>query len=210
MINGIEDFTEGEQDIITSLSNTSKQDFKYRMCCVGSMSIRKGQKIILEALTCMDKLLLEDMHITFVGDGSDRRALERFVVINKLSRNVEFVGAVDNSIVYQYLCKANIYILMSKNEGLAISIIEAMRAGLAIISTNISGTPELVDNGRNGVLLEPNSEQLTDLFNNMDKYNWVQMGKESRMRFSEEFLFDRMKRDYAKMLDKTSVGLVIK
>lgn len=48
--------------------------------------------------------------------------------------------------MYKHLAQADIFVLLSENEGLPISIIEAMRAGLAIISTNVSGIPELVSN----------------------------------------------------------------
>ena len=45
---------------------------------------------------------------------------------------------------------------MSNNEGLPISIIEAMRSELPIISTKVAGIPELVSNNYNGLLIEPN------------------------------------------------------
>lgn len=84
---------------------------------------------------------------------------------------------------------------MSNNEGLPISIIEAMRTGLPVISTKISGIPELVD--INGILIDPNVEQLTTIFDHMDEYDWNVMGKRSRERWKKDFTFDRMKNSIA-------------
>lgn len=93
---------------------------------------------------------------------------------------------------------------MSYNEGLPISIIEAMRAGLPIISTNISGIPELIHTDGescNGILLEPNVDQLVNVFCEMSDYDWEKMGKNSRMRFEADYTFEKMKIAYCNMVD---------
>ena len=89
---------------------------------------------------------------------------------------------------------------MSKNEGLPISIIEAMRAGLPVISTKISGIPELVDK-TNGILVNPDTEELKIVFNNIFRYNWSEMGHCSLVSFENEFTFEMMEKEYCDMLD---------
>ena len=134
-----------------------------------------------------------------IGEGPERVRLEKLVNDYGLAKNVTFEGLIENSQVYKYLYQNNIYILMSNNEGLPISIIEAMRTGLPVISTKISGIPELVD--INGILIDPNVEQLTTIFYHMDEYDWNVMGKRSRERWKKDFTFDRMKKQYCDMLD---------
>lgn len=201
ILNGIEDLSEEEKKGL-KIVESERVDFKYRMCCTGTINTRKGQRIIIEALRHLDKSVLKDIHVTFVGEGPERPSLEELVEKYGLQNNVCFQGAVENSQVYLQLAKANIYILMSYNEGLPISIIEAMRMGLPVISTCIAGIPELVINEVNGILLEPNERQLITLFSHLGDHDWVQMGVNSRMRFSREFTFDRMKSEYCDMLDK--------
>ena len=92
-------------------------------------------------------------------------------------------------------------ILTSRNEGLPISIIEAMREGLAIISTNISGIPELVENKHNGLLIDRSVEQLKEIFNNMDSYNWEDMGENSLKLFEDKFTLDRVFTEYCDIYD---------
>ena len=129
----------------------------YRLCCTGSINARKGQRLIIEALKNIPKDILKEIHIDFIGDGSDRIPLEMMVKDNELEKHVSFLGLIPNNEVYKYLANNNIFILMSKNEGLPISIIEAMRESMAIISTEVSGIPELVKTGYNGILLNPNT-----------------------------------------------------
>ena len=200
IINGIEDITKEELGQLLPIPENIVH-FKYRFCCTGTINIRKGHRIILESLCRVQKSVLSNIHITFIGDGPERIFLEEFVRKNGLSQHVRFLGAVDNSQVYKYLFQANIFILMSKNEGLPISIIEAMRAGLPIISTKVAGIPELIDEGKNGFLLGPDEAQLAALLNSIDLYPWSDMGKISRDKFLQEFTFDRMKREYCDMLD---------
>lgn len=169
------------------------------MCSTGTINQRKGQRIIIEALAATKKDKREQIHLALIGEGPERVRLEKLVNDYGLAKNVTFEGLIENSQVYKYLYQNNIYILMSNNEGLPISIIEAMRTGLPVISTKISGIPELVD--INGILIDPNVEQLTTIFDHMDEYDWNVMGKRSRERWKKDFTFDRMKKQYCDMLD---------
>ena len=63
---------------------------------------------------------------------------------------------------------ADVFILPSYNEGLPISILEAMSYGKAIISTSVGGIPEIVKQNENGLLIEPgNLEQIEQSINNL-------------------------------------------
>ena len=202
IINGIEDFTEDQYNDAKSIKNNSKSEFKYRLCCTGSINGRKGHDIIIDALHEIPSKLLSQIHVDFLGEGSERLSLMDRVKNYNLERNVTFWGTVPNVDVYKHLAENNIYILMSKNEGLPISIIEAMRSSLAIISTNVSGIPELINHEGNGFLIEPNVKDLVDTLTSLDKYDIEDMGKASRIRFEQEFTFERMKSEFCNMYDK--------
>lgn len=198
VVNGIEDLTDEEkQEIVKIRSRYS--DFKFRLCCIGTINRRKGQWIVLEALAEMDIEKRKDIHVSFIGTGPQEEELQGFVKNHKLDRNVTFEGSVDNSNVYKYLAEHNIYILMSDNEGLPISIIEAMRAGLPVISTRVAGIPETVD--KNGLLLDVDKNQLLEVFNNIDTYDWNELGEQSRQKFETDFLFSRMAENYCDVMD---------
>lgn len=173
---------------------------KYRLCTSGTVCERKGQYIIIEAMKKMDKDVLKETHLTVMGTGPDFERLVSDVEANGLSNHVTFLGNVPNPEMHHKLSAENIYCLMSNNEGLPIAILEAMRAGLPVISTPVAGIPETVDD-RNGILIDPDIEQMTNILNRLPEYNWNELGKSSRKRFENEFTFQRMLNDYVNMLD---------
>ncbi len=178
---------------------------KYRLCCAGTINERKGQEIIIDAMKQLSEDKRSKFQLKLYGNGSLMPELKKKVKENNLSQRVIFEGSVNNKEMPLKLSENNIFILMSYEEGLPISIIEAMRAGLPIISTRISGIPEQVETGHNGVVLDPSVEQLVNLFNTMDKYDWEKMGYNSRMKFLEKFTFNQMMYSYAKMLKEVTL-----
>ena len=201
IINGIDDLTEKQKNEVNTIRKKVDNGFKYRLCCTGTINFRKGQRLIIEALHNLPEDILKHTHLDLIGDGGERPILENLVHEYGLDEHVRFCGMIPNVDVYKYLAENNIYILMSKNEGLPISIIEAMRAGLPIISTNVSGIPELINVGYNGFLLNPDSKELAGLLSKLPEYDWESMGKNSRSRFENEFTFERMEREFCEMYD---------
>lgn len=201
IINGINDYNSNQLLAIEDIKSSFVSRFKYRLCCTGTINYRKGHRFIIEALHKLSKQQLEQIHVDFLGDGAERQILESLVKDYGLTENVTFYGIVPNVDVYKYLAKNNIYILMSKNEGLPISIIEAMRASMLIISTKVSGIPELIEEKYNGFLLNPNTSELVECLSKLDRYDIEEMGKHSRIRFENEFTFNRMKKEFCDMFD---------
>lgn len=201
ILNGINDYNKEELEFLNSSPSYKRLDSEpFRICSTGTINVRKGQRFILEAINLLDHDFQKRFEVIFVGDGPERLKLENYVRSNNLNCRVEFKGAVDNSEVFKILNNVDIFVLMSLNEGLPISIIEAMRAGLPIISTKVSGIPELV-NDSNGFLLNPNSEELHRLLLDIDKIDWLTLGEQSRDRFKNEFTFIRMRNEYANLMD---------
>ena len=196
VLNGIEEDSDKKADKLLSITK-----YPYNLTCVGSLSFRKGQEIIIKALASCNRASLDKIHVNIIGDGPARKEIENLISINNLDQHVTLLGSIDNSIVRKHLMRSNIFILTSRNEGLPISIIEAMREGLAVISTDISGIPELVENKYNGLLIDPSVEQLKDIFNNMDSYNWEVMGENSLKLFKDKFTLDRVFSEYCDIYD---------
>lgn len=193
VVNGITDMAHA--DVAPSTEH------KYRLVTTGTVCERKGQYIIVEAMHRMNLEVLKDTHLTVMGIGADYNRLQTLREEYGLQDHITFLGNVPNAEVQQHLCAENIFILMSRNEGLPISVLEAMRAGLPVISTRVDGIPEQVDE-RNGVLIDPNVDQLVGVLNRLPEFDWGSLGKGSRMRFENEYTFERMLRDYADMFDK--------
>lgn len=202
IINGIDKLTQ-EQILEVDAIKNKEYSIKYRLCCTGTISYRKGQRTIIEAVSKLPQELRCQISVNFIGDGAERPKLENLCAELGVAEQINFLGNVPNQDVYKSLAASNIYVLMSKNEGLPISIIEAMRIGLPVISTRISGIPELVEEGYNGFLLNPDVEELAALLLKLPNYDWEQMGRNSYKRFENEFTFERMEKEFCDMYDKT-------
>lgn len=157
--------------------------------------------MIIEALHLMDREKSKEIHLSLFGTGPDLAVLQNKVIEYGLVNQVTFYGNVANNDIHEKLSEESIFILMSNNEGLPISIIEAMRAGLPIVSTNVSGIPEQVTSFYNGILIEPTVSDLVNVLNDLSKYDWKTMGENSRKRFENEFSFNQMLKSYCDMLD---------
>ena len=198
VINGIEDLVEVQKIESEKIAKVRKDD-RIRLVTVGSVSLRKGQRLIIEALCKMPIELRNKYYLEIIGEGPDMEYCKKLVAENGLTDNVDFIGSIPNIDVYKHLANDDVFVLMSNNEGLPISIIEAMRSGLAVLSTNVSGIPELVTNN-NGILVDVSVDALYEVLSSPDRNNWKEMGKASRELFERQFTFERMLNDYVTML----------
>jgi colanic acid/amylovoran biosynthesis glycosyltransferase len=116
------------------------------------LSDEKGHLIVLDALA---QLATEGqtMRAVFIGDGPMRAQLAARTTELGLDAQVTWMGAQPPSVVHEQLRACDIFCLPSFAEGLPVSIMEAMAVGRPVVTTYISGIPELVENNVTGVVL---------------------------------------------------------
>ncbi len=90
-------------------------------------------------------------HLLIVGDGPERAALEARAAQPDLAGSVEFLGLRPD--VRAVLPAADLYVNSSISEGVSITILEAMAAGVPVVATAAGGTPEVLADGNAGVLV---------------------------------------------------------
>ena len=129
---------------------------------VGRLLTSKGLVYLLKSMP----IILQNasnVKLVMVGDGADRPQLEQLTRELNLQNNVIFTGMVPNEAVPGYLAAADIFVFPSLSEGFGIVVVEAMASGLPLVSTNVHGLPEIIENGQNGLLVEPKSpEQIAE------------------------------------------------
>lgn len=94
--------------------------------------------------------------LTLVGDGSQHDALLRMVSDMRL-RNVTFAGRVANSDIFHLLDGADVLLSAPRVDNMPVSLLEAMAAGLLVISSNVGGVPFVISDGYDGLLFESGS-----------------------------------------------------
>ena len=115
---------------------------------LGRLHEQKGYDVLLRALA-----ELPDAHAVVVGDGPERLALETLAARLCIAERVEFVGWHDDA--RAWLTSFDVFVLPSRYEGFPLSIVEAMLAGVPVVSTDVGSVPEAVLPGRTGLLVQP-------------------------------------------------------
>lgn len=146
------------------LEETVTKNNKYDFINVARFNIEKNHIYLINTVSELVKDF-PDIKILLVGSGALFNEMNELVKKKQLDKNIEFAGYTEN--VYQYLQISKIFVLPSIYEGNPISILEAMNCGLPIIASNVGGIPDVVKDGRNGLLIDPNNE--TDLYLKMKK-----------------------------------------
>ena len=127
---------------------------------VGRLHKSKGYSYLINAFKIVKKNNPETVLI-IIGEGEERKKIEKQINALKLQDSVFLLGQKDN--VQDYLSAANVFILSSLWEGIPIALAEAMACGLPVVVTAVGGIPEVVENGKTGFLVEPkNSEALAE------------------------------------------------
>ncbi len=149
------------------------------------------------------------VRVRFVGDGDRRVACEGLAADMGLSDRIEFPGPLPSA--EAELHAADIFVLASNYEGLPLSILEAMRAGLPVVASDVGGVADAVVDGVTGLLFRPGDiatlrQHLIAL--TRDPSMRIRMGEAARARFTEHFTEARMLRDtfgiYAKLIASRS------
>jgi len=173
---------------------------------VGYLDCVKNQKFSVLALGILAKKGIKNIYITFAGKETEKGYLSSMKELAKqlgVEDQIHFAGFVSDmqSLYLQY----DAVLLTSIVEGMPMCILEAMRAGRAVIATSVGGVPELVEHTQTGYLLYGSGpEELAEI--------WMQllerpahlrtMGANAYNRFMEHFTLDLQAQKYLDLINK--------
>jgi glycosyltransferase involved in cell wall biosynthesis len=157
---------------------------------VGRLAVQKDPLTLLRAYRILDP---RNAKVVIAGDGPLRKSVEQYVNRNMLRNRVLLAGTFHN--VPALLVASDIFVLASRWEGLPLTIIEAMMAGLPVVATGVGGVAELVEHGVTGIIVPPgNPEALAEAIRQLleDADLRRRMGQAGRQRALERFTVNRM------------------
>ena len=172
--------------------NLPKREGSFNIVSCSNVVPVKRVNLIIESLAEITK---KNITWTHFGDGEDFEKIKALAK-EKLPENIkyEFKGRIPNGEIYDFYNNnnVNLFINVSKSEGLPVSIMEAVSFGIPVIATDVGGTGEIVKDGKNGFLINSDFEALT-LSNSIlaiadftdEKY--ILYCKNSRKLFEENF-----------------------
>ena len=166
----------------------------------------KGVDTLLEAVAWVRGANVP-ISLVIAGDGDDAPRLRRRVADLEIGECVSFEGAVSDGDLQGLYRDCDVFALPSKGEGFGIVFLEAMAHGKPCIGGNHGGTPEVIEDGRDGFLVEHGD--VADLAGRLlslarDPELLREMGERARRKVQEGFLFSHMRDRWFSLLDRTA------
>ena len=162
---------------------------RFEILCVGRLVPAKGQHVLLQAASML-RAHGRDFLLRFVGDGPDRASLEREASGRELAAHVRFEGPVNQDRIREYYSTADAFAIASFAEGIPVVLMEAMAMRIPCVTTWITGIPELIRNGEDGLLVAPSdAEGLASALERLmdDAALRQRLGESARKRVEERY-----------------------
>ena len=125
-----------------------------KLVYVGRLSEEKRVDTLIRALA----MAKSDWNLTIVGDGESREKLQELADSLGVETKIEWLGWREHPWAEEQVLKADFMVLPSEYEGFALVLVEALAAGIPVISTPVGVAPELIRPGENGYLFETGQE----------------------------------------------------
>lgn len=178
-------------DVVTADDGKKLDNRILRLLSVVRYQAPKDFETLLYGLS---KSKNENWELKILGDGDDKEQVQELIDSLGLSDRIKLLGFQRN--IGAYYREADAIVLISKSEGLPMSLLEGMSFALPVIGSNVGGIPELIRDGYNGFLIgEGDFQKLADSVDILCENKRelvVKMGRRSKFLFDAEFTFDIM------------------
>ena len=180
-----------------------KRDYEMpKLLWVRSFSKIYNPQLALRVMSLLKKSYPK-VQLCMVGPDSDGTLKVLEQMAKKLNLNVLFTGKLDKLEWIDLSKNYNIFINTTNYDNTPVSVIEAMALGLPVVSTNVGGMPYLIENGNNGVLVEPNkpdemTQAVLSLMNDGTFRNTI---IEHAREKAEQFDWEHVKKFWYKILE---------
>lgn len=149
----------------SSNNNMNANKEKIDFLLVGRLTKVKNHELMIKALNKLNKENFE-FKCVIVGDGEEKDSIERLILEYQLGEKVILDGFREN--VREYMNKSKALVMTSLMEGIPLVILESFAEKLLVISSDVGGIPEVINNGINGILYKSNNvDELCSILRNI-------------------------------------------
>ena len=135
---------------ITDIKRTNVHKADINLLIISRLVIQKNINIVIEAMELLDN---KNVKLSIIGEGGEFNKLEGVIHELNLQNRVQLLGKIDNNKISQFLLTADIFIQASDYEGLPHSVLEAINYEVPILSTEVGGCKDLLNDGERGFII---------------------------------------------------------
>lgn len=136
-----------------------------------------------------------DFIFKIIGDGKERKRIEKLVRTYRIEKNIIFLGNITRENAMLELEKSDLFLFSSKSEGYGLVIVESLVHKTPVIVSNLPVMREIVKDGKNGYILELDEEKYVDKIIKLSK-DHHKLTELSNYKFEESFLSEKMSESY--------------
>jgi len=142
-----------------------KKDLRDMLMFDGKIIVSAGRLVPwkgFEALIEITPKLVEkysSFKLLIAGDGPDMKKLSKMVTRKKLDDHIALTGSLEFDVLSKYIRVADVFVLNTNYEGLSHQLLEVMSIGTPIVTTDVGGNPELIDDTKSGLLVRFNNKK---------------------------------------------------
>ncbi len=188
----------------TCLPGESRMDKRMIFLLLGSYERRKGQDLFLEAIAQIPAEIRQRAVFRAAGRVLENDFYEMLIRGAEKISQVEFSGALEHEDALRAIARSDVLVCASRDETMPIAILEAMSLGKAIISTNVGGIHEWLQNNLNGILVptESSSALAQALTHCLERPNQIAtLGKKAAETFVESFSIRRLGDTFTSLIE---------
>lgn len=171
----------------------SKQKGNPSLFCAGRLIKIKGIDILLKSLPAV-KIHYPDVRLYIAGDGPQYNKLKILSAKLGLDENIAFLGFLNNKEMIQFFASTDIFVMPSRFENAPITLIEALASGIPIVASDVGGIPEILCDGKYGILVEPENpielaRNILELTDNLElRTKMSEIGKERAQEYTWDLI----------------------
>lgn len=183
-----------------------KRKLQKQIVTVARLSPEKDISLLVSAMAELASKY-PDLKCIIIGEGQERKKIERLIEKHRLERNVKLLGRKDPEQIKKIYAKSSIFVLPSKYEGWGLAAVEALATGTPVIMTDTGCAGKAVVPGRTGIVIKIGDTKglvraIDYLINNPLKLQ--QLGKNGQIQVWKYFQPERLLREWMLCLRKTA------
>jgi len=167
------------------------------MISVGRLVPWKGFGTLISLMPTLLKKF-PDLKLLIAGSGPQKEELEKLIFDLNLNDSIKLLGQLPKKDLYKYIKASDLFVLNTNYEGLSHQLLEVLSIGIPIVTTNVGGNPELIEDKKNGLLVNYDDQKELEmaieniLLDESLALDLVSNGKESVKKFSKEKMLEEL------------------